>query len=146
MESFGVKKSSLDCCSEMLIVESSAEDPYVLDNYAPMKFQPGKTRNEVVAKNVHETLSFEITKFDAVIDLNYIAFSCNFVKKENVNVVCFYNPSSVNKQYFLKHFEILLEGCCQMTNCFLVGDMNIDLLKISAIGNKYSNSSELNGR
>ena len=26
----------------MLIVESSAEDPYVLDNYAPMKFQPEK--------------------------------------------------------------------------------------------------------
>ena len=32
-----------------------------------------------------------------------------------------------------------------MSNCFLVGDMNIDLLETSAIGNKYLISLKLNG-
>ena len=32
-----------------------------------------------------------------------------------------------------------------MSNCFLVGDLNIDLLETSAIGNKYLNSLKLNG-
>ena len=38
------------------MVESSTGDLYVLDNYAPMKFQPGTTRNEGVAIYVHESL------------------------------------------------------------------------------------------
>ena len=32
-----------------------------------------------------------------------------------------------------------------MSNCFLVGDMNIDLLETSVIGNKYFNSLKMNG-
>ena len=45
------------------MVESSAEDIYVLDNYAPMKFQSGKTRIEGVAIYVYVSLSFEIREF-----------------------------------------------------------------------------------
>ena len=41
-------------------------------------------------------------------------------KKGKINVVCLNNPPSVNKQYYLEHFEILLEDCCQMSNCFVV--------------------------
>ena len=136
IEYFGVNKPSLVCCSDTWMVESSAEDHYVLDNYAPMKFKPGKTRNEGVAIYVHESLSFEIIKFGTGIDLNYIAISCTNLKKEKNNVVCLYNSPSVNKQY-LEHFELLLESCCQLSYCFLVGDMIIDLLETSAIGNKY---------
>ena len=77
--------------------------------------------------------------------MNYIAISCTNLKKEKINVVCSYNPSSVNKQYFLEQFQVLLESCCQTSNCFLVGDMNIDLLETSAIGNKYLNSLKMNG-
>ena len=84
IESFGVNKPSLVCCSKTWMVESSAEDLYVLDNYAPMKFQPGKTRNEGVAKYVHESLSFEIIEFDAGIDLNYIAISYTNLKKRKL--------------------------------------------------------------
>ena len=32
-----------------------------------------------------------------------------------------------------------------MSNSFLFGDMNIDLLEVSVIGNKYLNSLKLNG-
>ena len=60
VEYFGVNKLSVVCCSETWMVESSTEDFYVLDNYALMKFQPGKHRNEGVAIYVHESLSFEI--------------------------------------------------------------------------------------
>ena len=60
---FGVTKPSLVCCFETWMIESSAEDLYVLDNCAPMKFQPGKTSNEGVAIYVHESLSFEIIEF-----------------------------------------------------------------------------------
>ena len=55
IEYFGVNKPSLVCCSETWMVEPSAEDLYVLDNYEPMKFQPGKTRNEAVAIYIHES-------------------------------------------------------------------------------------------
>ena len=130
IESFGVNKTSLDCCSETWMVESSAEDLYVLDNYAPMKIQPGKTINEGVAIYVHESLSFEILEFDIGIDLNYIAISCTNLMKEKINVVCLYNPPSVNKQNFLEQLELLLllETCCHISKCLFVGDMNIDLL------------------
>ena len=110
IESFGVNKPSLVCCSETWMVESSAEDLYVLETYAPMKFQPGKTRNEGVAIYAHESLSFEKLEFDIGIDLNYIAISCTNLKKEKINVVCLYNPPSVNKQYFSEQFEVLLKG------------------------------------
>ena len=145
IESFGVNKPSLDCCSVTWMVESSGEDLYVLDYYASMNFQPGKTRNEGVSKYVHESLSFEIIEFDIRIDLNYIAISCTNLKKAKIIVVCLYNHPSINNQYFLEQFEVLLESCCQMSNCFLVGDMNIDLLETSAIGSKYLNSLKLNG-
>ena len=56
IESFGANKPSQVCCSETWMVESSAEDLYVLNNYAPMKFQLEKTRNEGVAIYVHESL------------------------------------------------------------------------------------------
>ena len=58
IESFGVNKPSLTCCSETWMVESPAEDLYDIDNYAPMKFQPGKNRNEGVAIYVHESTLF----------------------------------------------------------------------------------------
>ena len=45
----------------------------------------------------------------------------------------------------MEQIEVLLESCCQMSNCFPVGDMNTDLLETSAIGNKYLNSLKLNG-
>ena len=45
----------------------------------------------------------------------------------------------------MEHFEVLLEGCGQLSNCFLVGDMNIDLLETSAIGNMYLYSLKMNG-
>ena len=80
------------------MVESSAGDLYVLDNCAPMKFQPGKTRNEGVAIYVHESLSFELIEIDIGIDLNYIAVSCTNLKKEKNNVVRLYNSPLVNKQ------------------------------------------------
>ena len=51
----------------------------------------------------------------------------------------------ISKHDFLEHFEIFLEGCCQLSNCFLVGDKNIDLLETSAIGNKYITSLKTNG-
>ena len=65
------------------------------------------------------------------------------IKKNNV--VCLYNCPSVNKKLFLEHFEVPLESCCQMSNCFLVGDMIIDLLEASAIGKMYLNSLKVNG-
>ena len=46
-----------------------------------MKFQQGKTRNEGVAIYVHESVSFEITKFGNGINLKYIAISCTNLKK-----------------------------------------------------------------
>ena len=63
------------------MVELSAEDRYVLDKYAPIKFQPGKTRNEDRAIYVHESFSFEMIQFDTGIDLNYIAISCTNLSK-----------------------------------------------------------------
>ena len=63
------------------MVESSAEGVYVLDNYAPLKFQSGKTRNEGVAIDVHESFSFEIIELSTGIDLNYNAISCINFKK-----------------------------------------------------------------
>ena len=88
---------------------------------------------------------FEIRIIGTEIDLNYIAFSCTKLKNENTNLLCLYNSPSVYKQYFLEHFEVLLETCCHMSNCFLVGDINIDLLELSAIVKKYLNSLKLNG-
>ena len=81
IESFGVNKPCVVCCSETWMVESSAEDFYVLDNFAPMKFQPGRTRNEGAATDVHESLFFEIIEFGTRIDLKYIAISCINFKK-----------------------------------------------------------------
>ena len=107
IESFGVKKPSLVCCSVTWIVESFVEDLYVLDNYALMKLQPGKTRNESVAIYVHESLSFELIEFYIGIDLNYIAISCTNLKKAKINVVCLSNRSInttswSNSKFFLK--------------------------------------------
>ena len=94
---------------------------------------------------VHVSLSFEIIEVDIGIDLNYIAITCTNLKKEKIRVVCLYNPPSVNKHNFLEQFEVLLENWCQMSNCFLVGDMTIGLRETSAIGTKYLNSLKLNG-
>ena len=93
IESFGVNKTSLVCRFETWMAESSTEDLYVSDNFAPMKLPPGKTRNEGVAIYVHESLSFEIIEFDIGIDLNYIAISCTNLK-EKIILVCLYNPFS----------------------------------------------------
>ena len=110
-----------------------------------MNFYSGKTRNEGVEIYVHESLSFEIIECDIGFDLIYIAISCTNLKKEKLNVVCFCNHPSVKKQYFLEQFEVRLESCCQMSNYFFVGDMKIDLLETSAIGNKNLKSLKLNG-
>ena len=66
------------------MVESSAGDLFDLDNYAPMKFQPGKTRNEGVAIYVPESLSFETLEFDTGNDFNYNSFSCTNLEKDKV--------------------------------------------------------------
>ena len=97
-ESFGVNEPSVVCCSETRIIVSSAEDLYVLDTYAPLKFQPGKTRNGGVAKYVNDSLSFGMIEFNTRIDLNYIA--SNFTNLEIVKVIvyCLYNPPTVNEQ------------------------------------------------
>ena len=72
----------------MWMVESSAEDLYVLDNYAPMKFQPGKTRNDGVAMYLHASFSFEIIELDN---------NCTNQKREKNIVICLYNtPRSIN--------------------------------------------------
>ena len=71
IEFCGVSKPSLVCCYEAWMVESSAEDLYVLDNYAPIEFQPRETRNEGMAIYVHVSLSFQIKKSDTEIDFNY---------------------------------------------------------------------------
>ena len=105
-----------------------------------MKFQPGKTKNEGMAIYVHKPLFSKIKEFDNRIDLNYSAISCTKLKKEKIDVVCSNDPPSVTKHHFLEHSEVLRESCCEMSNCFLVNDMNIDLHESSAIGNKYLNS------
>ena len=64
-----------------------------------------------------------IIKFDTGNDVIYIAISCANLERK-VNVVCFYIPPSVNEQYIWEHFENLLEGYCQMSNCFLGGEKN----------------------
>ena len=45
----------------------------------------------------------------------------------------------------MEHYEVRIEVCCQMSNCFVVGDMNIDQHKTSAIGILYSNYLKRNG-
>ena len=142
--SFRVNKPSIVCCCEIWMVESSGEDLYVLDIYAKMKFHPGKTRIESVAFYVQYSLTFEIKKLRHWIDLNYIAIRCTNLNNEQINAVCLNNPPLVNKQCFLEHFQVRLEGC-QMSNCFLGGDMNIELLEVSAIGKKFLYSLKLNG-
>ena len=66
------------------MVESTAEEPYVLDNYAPMKIQPEKARNDGLKIYVHESLSSEIIEFGTGIDLNYTAICCTNLKKEKI--------------------------------------------------------------
>ena len=66
------------------MVEPSAEDLYVFDDHESMKLQPGKTRIEGVAIYVHESLSFEIIKFDIRIVLNFIAITCTSLGKEEL--------------------------------------------------------------
>ena len=46
------------------MVESSAEDFFVLETFAPLKFQPGKTRNKGVAIFVHESQFFQKIEFE----------------------------------------------------------------------------------
>ena len=41
----------------MWMIQPTAEELYILDSYAAMTFQPGKTRNEDVAVYVHAVLS-----------------------------------------------------------------------------------------
>ena len=73
IQSFGVNKPSLVCCSETWMTELSAENLYALDNYAPLKFQPGETRTGGVAIFLHESLCFESIEIENGIDLNYLA-------------------------------------------------------------------------
>ena len=47
-----------------------------------MKFQPGKTRNEVVAIYVNGSLSIDIIEFDTENDKYHIAISCTNLNKE----------------------------------------------------------------
>ena len=75
IESFEVKKPALVCRSETWIVESSAHDLNVLDNYSPMKFKPRKLEMKVW-QYTFMNLPFEKIEFGSGIDFNYIAISC----------------------------------------------------------------------
>ena len=84
IEYFGVNKPSLVCCFEKWNVESSAEDLYVLDTYAPKNFHPWKTRTEGVSQYTSMSHSFKITEIDTGIDLNYIVISCTNLNKQKL--------------------------------------------------------------
>ena len=68
IETFGVNKPYRVCCTETWVVESSAEDLYVLDYYAQLKLQLGKCKNEGVAVYFLESLCFEIIDFETASD------------------------------------------------------------------------------
>ena len=108
-----------------------------------MKIQPGKTINKGEASYVHEPL-FEIIETDTGINLNYIAFCCTNLKKEKINVVVYTIPLWPMTKTSWGTSKFFFKFVVRRATLFFVGDMNINLLGTSAIGNKYLNSLKLN--
>ena len=131
-------KPSIICLSEAWISKDFNCDLFKLNEYSPMLYKHGKSRNEGVILYIHQTLTYDEEEIHS--SMNIVGAKCVTQNNESFLVFCLYNSPTENKILFCNKLDALMQSYSEKNvPIFILGDVNIDLHKNNSLTNAYYN-------
>ena len=96
-------KPSIICLSEAWIRKDFNCDLFKLNEYSPMLYKHGKSRNEGVILYIHQTLTYDEEEIHS--SMNIVGAKCVTQNNESFLVFCLYNSPTENKIFFAKSWK-----------------------------------------
>lgn len=83
---------------------------------------------------ISENIQYEMLEISTpkIMSFEYLAIKISLDKLKNLHIMCIYRPPGLSIEHFTSELEQLLVKNFQNKNLIIVGDINIDLLKIDS--------------
>ena len=139
-----LNKPSVICLTEMWLSDDSTLSLFEIPEYHRLISYAGFNRNSRAGIYVHKSLRYQVVEFHE--SLPAVAVKCTSASKNCFTVACVYNSPSCDKLTFIQKMSTWTSALANSKPpCYIVGDMNINLLETNTTSNHYIESMLLSG-
>ena len=139
-----LNKPSVICLTETWLSDDSTLSLFEIPEYHRLISHSGSNINSGAGIYVHESLRYQVVEFHE--SLPAVAVKCTNSSKTCFIVACVYISPSCDKLTFIQKMSTWSSVLANSKHpCYIVGDMNINLLETNTTSNKYIESMLLSG-
>ena len=139
-----LNKPSLTCSTETWLSDDSTLSLFAIPEYHRLISHAGFNRNSGAGIYVHKSLRYQIVEFNE--SLPAVAAKCTNASKNCFMVACVHNSQSCDKLTFIQKMSTWSSVLANSKHpCYIVGDMNINLLETNTTSINYIESMLLSG-
>ena len=144
IEDQNLNKPSVICLTETWLPDDSTLSLFEIPEYHRLISHAGSNRNSGAGIYVHESLRYQVAEFHE--SLPAVAVKFTNASKHCFIVACVYNSPSCDKLTFIQKMSTWSSVLANSKHpCYIVGDMNINLLETNTTSNNYIESMLLSG-
>ena len=139
-----LNKPSDICLTETWLSDDSTLSLFEIPEYPRLILHAGVNINSGAIICVHKSLRYQNVEFHE--SLPAVAVKCTNASKNCFIVACVYNSPSCDKLTFIQKMSTWSSVLANSKHpCYIVGDMNINLLETNTTSNNYIESMLLSG-
>ena len=139
-----LNKPSVRCLIETWLSDDSTLSLFEIPEYHRLISHAGFNRNSGAGIYVHKSLQYQVVEFHE--SSPAVAVNCTNASKNCFAVACVYKSPSCDKLTFIQKVSTWTSALANSKHpCYIVGDMNINLLENNTTSNNYIESVLLSG-
>ena len=139
-----LNKPSVLCLTETWLSDDTTFSLFEIPEYHRLISHAGFNRNSGAGLYVHKSLRYQVVEFHE--SLPAVAVKCTNASKDCFMVACVCNSPSCDKLTFIQKRSTWSSVLANSKHpCYIVGDMNINLLESNTTSNNYIESMRLSG-
>ena len=139
-----LNKPSVICLTESWLTDDSMLSLFEISEYHRLILHAGFSRNSGAGIYVHKSLRYQVVGFHE--SLPAVGVKCTNASENCFTVACVYNPPSCDKLTLIQKMSTWYSVLANSKHpCYIVGDMNINLLENNTASNNYIESMLLSG-
>ena len=139
-----LNKPSVICLTETWLSHDSTLSLFEMPEYHRLISHAGFNGNSGAGICVHKSLRYQVVEFHD--SLPAVAVKCTNASKNCFTVACVYNSPSCDKLTLIQKMSRWSSVLANSKHpCYIVGDMNINLLETNTTSNNYIESMFLSG-
>ena len=139
-----LNKPPVICLTETWLSEDSTLSLFEIPEYHRFISHAGFNRNSGAGIYVHKSLRYQVVEFHE--SLPAVAVKCTNPSKNCFIVACVYNSPSCDKLTLIQKMSTWSWVLANSKHlCYIVGDVNINLLETNTTSNNYNESMLLSG-